>query len=334
MKSLHTLAWLGTGMLAMAQTEAPKEEIDLPARRQSVVTMKDHIEMRQARLDEVVKDLKEQGDGIDERIGRIVDSLSKLKDSQSSKTRISMLKGDAANGLMSMIETYQTERRRLVEQAKKDSKADLEALAALVKRIDERVETRAAQVVKLVESIPGAKDVKKYETSGSGYYGNGWGWRNDRISDTWRQNRRDQTQSRKARREAQDALRKSIDDLERRRDRANALLKTSNLSEVEREIQKFELEHVESVLKIRRKQLVEVTGPSREPGQTASRDEADDMKHLFEDAVDQLRADFNDMFRLYRQAKTENDKLHALKLNLDARIKWLEENDPEWKGDE
>lgn len=319
-------------MLAVAQTETPKEEIDLPARRQSVVTMKDHLEMRQARLGEVVKDLKDQGDGIDERIGRIVDSLSKLKDSQSSKTRISMLKGDAANGLMNMIETYQTERRRLVEQAKKDPQADLEALASTVKRIDERIKNRAAQVVKLVESIPGAKDVKKYENSGGGYYGNGWGWRNDRISDTWRQNRRDKAWSNKARREAEDALRKSIDDLERRRDRANALLKTKKLSEVEREIQKFELEHVESVLKIRAKQLAEVTSPSREPGQTASSNEADEMKYLFEDAVDQLRGDFNDVLRLYRRAKTENDKLHALKLNLEARIKWMEENDPEWKG--
>ena len=334
MKPFTSLAWLGLSLAAIAQSEAPKEEIDLPARRQSVVTMEQHIEMREARLKEVVEDLKEQGDGIDERIGTIVDSLTKLKDSESSKTRISMLKKDAANGLMNMINTYQTERRRLVEQGKKDSNADVEALAKLVKKIDERVEQRAAQVVKLVDSIPGEKDVKKYETTGSGYYGNGWGWTNDRISDTWRQNRRDKAQSNKARSEAQEALRKSIEDLERRRDRATALLEGTSLSEVEREIQKFELDHVNSVLDIRRKQLVEVTGPAKEPGQTASKDEADDMKDLFEDAVSQLRSDFNDMFRLYRHAKDENDKLHALKLNLEARKKWLSENDPEWQADE
>jgi hypothetical protein len=331
MKLLYTLGWLGTGMLALAQTDAPKEEIDLPARRQSVVTMKEHMAMRQARLDEVVEDLKQRGDGIDERIGKIVDSLAKLKDSESSKTRISQLKGEAASGLMKMIGTYQTERRRLIEQAKKDPKAPLESLTAMVKRIDAKVETRSAQVVKLVDSIPGEKDVKKYENSGGSLYGNGWGWSNDRISDAWRQNRRDGVESKEARDEAQRALRDSIADLERRRDAATAKLKSNPLSDVEREIQKFELDHVHSVLDIRRKQLVEVTEPSKAPTATASKNEADDMKQLFEDAVSQLSADFNDSLRLYHQAMAENDKLYALKLNLAEREKWLSENDPEWK---
>jgi len=334
MKMLYTLGWLGSGLLALAQSDAPAEEIDLPARRQSVVTMKSHIEMREARLNEVVEDLKQRGDGIDERIGKIVDSLAALKDSKGSKTRISQLKGEAASGLMSMIEVYQTERRRLVEQAKKDADAPIESLAALVKRLDARIETRAAQVVKLVDSIPGAKDVKKYESSGGSYYGNGWGWSNERISDTWRQNRRDGVQSKKARDEARKALESSIGDLERRRDTAAAQLKRNDLTEVEREIQKFELDHVNSVLRIRRNQLVEVTRPPKAPNQTASKDEADDMKALFEDATKQLSADFNDSLRLYRQAKAENDKLHALKVNLEAREKWLSENDPDWKAAE
>lgn len=334
MKMLCTLGWLGSGILALAQTETSTEEIDLPARRQSVEIMKEHIEMREARLEEVVEDLKQRGDGIDKRIGRVVDSLAKLKDSESSKTRISMLKSEAAHDLMKMIETYQAERRRLVEQAKKDPDAPLESLAALVKKIDERIETRAAQVVKLVESIPGAKDVKKYESAGGGYYGNGWGWRNERISDTWRQNRRDGVQSKKARDEARQALESSISDLERRRDAAAAQLKRNDLTEVEREIQKFELEHVQSLLGIRHKQLVEVSRPAKAPAEAASKDEADSMKGLFEDAVTHLSSDFNDTLRLYRQALAENEKLHALRLNLAAREKWLAENDPDWKGGE
>lgn len=331
---LYTLGWLGTGILALAQTDTSKEEIDFSARRQSVVTMKEHIEMRQARLDEVVEDLKRRGDGIDARIGGIVDSLVKLKDSESSKTRISQLKGEAAQGLMSMIDTYQAERRRLVEQAKTDPDAPLGSIEAMVKRIDQRVETRAAQVVKLVDSIPGAKDVKKYESAGGSYYGNGWGWTNERISDTWRQNRRDGVQSKKARDEARKALETSIADLERRRDAAEAKLKEVGLSDVEREIQKFELEHINSVLGIRRSQLLEVTTPAKAPSETASKDEADSMKGLFDDAVSQLSADFNDSLRLYRQAMAENEKLHSLKLNLAAREKWLAENDPDSKSAE
>ena len=330
-QSMILLGWLGTGMLALAQTELPKEEIDLAARRQSVETMREHIAMREDRLAEVVADLEETGDGIDRRIGRIVGSLTKMKDSQSSKMRISQLKGEAAAGLMKMIETYQFERRNLVEQAKKDSQAPLESIGAIVRRIDERVNQRAADVVKLVESIPGAKDVKKYESAGGSRYGNGWGWSNDRISDTWRQNRRDGVQSKKKRSEAQKALEGAIANLQSRRSEAATNLKRDDLTEVEREIQKFELDHLDSVLAIRERQLVEVTMPSAEPGETASRDEADDMSDLFEDAVGQLRDDFNDNLRLYRQAKAENEKLFKMKENLAAREKWLSENDPDRK---
>ena len=79
------LGFLGSGLACLAQTEAPTQEVDLAARRQSVVAMREQIAMRQARLDEVVAQLKETGDGIDQRIGGIVDSLSKLKDSQTRR---------------------------------------------------------------------------------------------------------------------------------------------------------------------------------------------------------------------------------------------------------
>lgn len=331
MKTIAMLGWLGSGILCLAQQDAPKEDLDLQARRQSVVAMREQIAMRDARLAKVVARLKETGDGIDQRIGGIVDSLARIKDSESSKMRISQLKGEAAAGLMRMIEVYQAERRDLVEQAKKDPDAPLEAIGAIVRRIDERINERAAEVMKLVDSIPGAKDVEKYESAGGSYYGNGWGWTNERISDTWRQNRRDSVQSRKKRGEAQKALEAAIANLEDRRNEAASQLKRDDLTEVEREIQKFELDHLNSVLEIRRSQLVEVTMPSAEPSEMASRDEAADMSNLFQDAVGQLRDDFNDNLRLYRQAKAENEKLFKLKQNLAAREKWLSENDPDWK---
>ena len=331
MKTIAMLGWLGTGILCLAQPESPKEVVDLPARRQSVVAMREQIAMRQARLDSVVVELKSTSEGIDQRIGSIVDSLTKIKDSESSKMRISQLKGEAAAGLMRMIEAYQVERRNLVEQAKKDPDAPLKSIGAIVRRLDERVNKRAAEVVKLVDSIPGAKDVEKYESAGGSYYGNGWGWTNERISDTWRQNRRDGVQSKKKRAEAQQALEKAIANLESRRNEAMTQLKRDDLTEVDREIQKFELDHLNSVLEIRRGQLIEVTTPAAEPGETASKSEADDMRDLFRDAVSQLRADFNDNLRLYRQAKAENEKLFKLKENLAAREKWLSENDPDWK---
>jgi len=326
--------FLVLGLLGACLAGAEEEvKIDLEARRQSVVTMRDHLERRENRLEEVARDLRERGDEIDQRIGKIVDSLTGLKDSNSSKMRISDLKGQAAKGLMNMIETYQAERRKLVEQAKKDPNAPLDGIAKDVALIDKRVEVRAAQIIKLVGSIPGGKDVKKYENDGGTRYsnGNGWGWENSRISDKWRQSRRDNVQSTKMRREAQKALENSLVDLERRRDTIEGQLKQGQLSEPEREIQKYELNHVKGLLEARRKQLVEVTMPSESSEKPTSKDEADDLKSLFEDARKNLSDDFGATLRLYRQAVQERDKVHALKLNLEAREKWLKENDPDWK---
>lgn len=330
MKKLLALGLMGACLAGAEETKT--EPIDLEARRQSVVTIKAHIEMREQRLTEVAEDLREQGAELDQRIGKIVDSLSNLKDSNSSKTRISQIKGEAAQGLMNMIEIFQTERRKLVEKAKKDPNAPIEGIGNDIQLIDKRVDERAAQIVKLVESIPGAKDLKKYENDGGAHYGNGWGWENSRISDDWRQNRRDKVQSNKARREVQKALEGAIADLERRRDSIEAKIKGGQLSGPEREIQEHELNHVKGLLGVRRDQLVDVTKPSAGAAETASKDQADDIKALFEDARKSISEDFWATLSLYRKAAAEREKIHAMKLNLDAREKWLKENDPGWKG--
>lgn len=317
---------------AAAGTLASAEEaIDFEARRQSVATMREHIAIREARLEAASEDLSEQGEEIDQRIGRIVDSLAGLKDSEGSKTRISGLKQEVADGLMRQISFYQAERRKLVERAKKDGKASIDGIAGDVARIDAMVEKRADQIVKLVSSIPGARDVKKYESDGY-YGGSGWGWENSRISEEWRQNRRDKVQSQKARREARKALEGAIEELERRRGSIRSKLSNESLSSAEREIQAYELEHVEGLLAARRRQLVEVTTPSPEPGQVASKSEADEMSSLFEDARRNLSSDFSEAVRLYRKIVDERDRLHQLRENLAAREAWLEANDPDWDG--
>ncbi len=319
------------GVAALAGLALAEEKVDLEARRQLVETMRDQLASREARLEQVTGDLREQGESIDERIGRIVDSLAEIKDSESSKTRISRLKQEVAEGLMKQISFYQSERRKLVERVKKDAGASIDGIAGDVARIDAMVEKRADQIVKLVDSIPGAKDIGKYESDG--YYGGwGWGWENSRISEEWRQNRRDKVQSEKSRREARKALEGAIEDLERRRASIRSKLSNESLSSAEREIQAYELEHVEGLLAARRRQLVEVTTPSPEPGQAASKDEADEMTRLFEEARRNLSADFADAVRLYHQIVTERDHLHRLRESLAAREAWLEANDPDWQG--
>ena len=92
-------------LAGVASAQEP-ETIDLESRRQSVVTLKQHLAMREERLAEVAADIRTRGEATDKKIGRIVDMLAGMKDSQSSKRRVSEIKGEAIAGLKKMLEVY------------------------------------------------------------------------------------------------------------------------------------------------------------------------------------------------------------------------------------
>jgi hypothetical protein len=317
--------------LAVAQEKT--ETVDLEARRQSVVTLKQHLAMREDRLAEVAAEIRERGEATDKKIGRIVDMLTNLKDSQSSKRRISDIKGEAIVGLRKMLEVYKRERNGIVEKIRGDDSAPVAALMKDMENIDKLAEKRVGQIVALVKSMPGGEDVSKYEQDGSNEY-NGVYYENSRISEEWRQNRRDKVESEKERREAQDALKKAIDDLERRRDSLKSQLAGDKLNPTEKELFEQELGHVSMLVDVRKSQLLAVAAPSAPAENAASKGEADDLKALFQDARKDIAEDFAKTVRLYQAAAAVREKINDVKDNLAAREKWLQENDPEAKKGE
>ncbi len=310
-----------------------QEPVDLEARRQSVVTMKQHLEMRQKRFDEVAAEIRTRSQATDQKIGELVDMLAGLKDSESSKRRISDVKGEAIAGLKKMIEVYKRERRTLVETLRTDGDAPAEALKKDMAAIDALAEKRVAQIVELVKSMPGGQDIEKYESSGGSYY-NGFYEEETRVSDAWRQNRRDKVESEKQRREVQQALEKAVMDLNAREDFMKAQLAGGKLTAPEKEIFEHELGYVTNLLGQRKAQLMEVTAPATPPGDDASKGEAEDLKQLFNDARRDIAGDFTKTLKLYHAAAAEREKIHVAKENLSAREKWLSENDPAAKKGE
>ncbi len=327
MKRTLTAFCLLAGLAAAQEkTEAP----DLEARRQSVVTLKQHLAMREERLAEVGADIRTRGEATDKKIGRIVDMLAGMKDSQSSKRRVSDIKGEAIVGLKKMLEVYKRERTGIATKLRGDKTVAAEALLKDMDTIDKLADKRVAQIVELVKSMPGGEDVAKYETDATAEY-NGVYYENSRISEEWRQNRRDRVESEKQRREAQDALKKAIDDLERRAATLKTQLADGKLNDTEKELYEQEMGHVTNLLDVRKKQLIDVAAPSSVPENAASKGEADDLRELFQDARRDIASDFGETVRLYHTAAEERDKIAAVKENLAAREKWLQENDPEAK---
>jgi len=329
MKRTLFFCFMAAGLAVAQETQT----IDLEARRQSVVTLKQHLAMREERLTEVAAEIRQRGEATDKKIGRIVDMLTSLKDSQSSKRRISDIKGEAIVGLRKMLEVYKRERNAIVQKIRGDDSVAVEALMKDLENIDKLGEKRVGQIVEIVKSMPGGEDVAKYEQDSSYDY-NGVAYENSRISEEWRQNRRDKVESEKERREAQDALKKSIEDLERRRDSLKSQLAGGKLNATEKELYEQELGHVSVLADVRKSQLLAVAAPSPAAENAASKGEADDLRALFQDARKDIAEDFAKTVRLYQSASAERDKIQAVKENLAAREKWLQENDPEAKKSE
>lgn len=299
--------------------------MDMEARRESVVTLRQHIEMRETRLSELTADIKTLDDRTEKRIDKIVDTLSKLKDSESSKTRINTLKAEVITGLRKTIGMYQNKRREVLEELR-TSKGPADALTKDMDALDARIQKRVDQVLELAKSMPESTDVKKYESDGESYW-NGWYHETTRISDKWRQNRRQGVATEGEIRGISNALNDAIKQLETQRDGINSLLANRQMNDQARAVQQQELGRVEAQLSARRRELVDLTLPSK--GQTtspANKDTADSMKALLNDATKDLSVDIWNVLKKYTQAAQERDHLIALKQNLAAREKWLSEH--------
>jgi len=276
----------------------------------------------------VITEIRGRGQKTDEAIESLVKILSGVKDSQDSKRRVSQLKAEAVGGLKKMIQVYKTERAKVFEQLRNDGEAPSEALSKDMDLIDKLVEKRANDIVELVKSMAGGEDVAKYENDSEYTYTNGDSYENSRISEEWRQNRRDKVQSEKARREVQQGLEKAIGDLTSRRDGIAAGIAAGGLSAPEKEIREDELARTNGLLAQRKAQLTEVRLPSVAPSETVSRNETDDLKDLFDDARRDIAANVTKTLQLYHDAAAERKRIHLLQENLEAREKWLSENDP------
>jgi hypothetical protein len=318
-------------LLAVAPLHAQDfPPVDLAARRESVVNLRQHIQMREERLKEIITDIRALDERTEKRIDSLVDTLKNLKDSESSKTRVNALKEEAIAGLRKGISVYQEKRRAISENLRTDKSAPAEALTGDMEKFDARIQKRVDQIVELAKSMPARQDVEKYESDGGGYWdGFGRYRENSRISEEWKQNRRQGVATETGIREIREALQKAISSLEDRKRTAEQALKNPSLSAADRTLQQDELDRINGLLDSRREELRNLALPNIPDGAatTVTKDQAEEMKDLLEDARKDIATDFWTVIRKYGQATDERDKITALKENLAAREKWLAEHD-------
>jgi len=229
--------------------------------------------------------------------------------------------------LMRTIGNYRQKRVDLFERMRKDTSVPKEQLEKNLKVFDDRITKRIAQITELAKSFPGHQDVKKYESDGGSYY-RGYYQEDVRISDEWKQNRRDNTSGQVARREVLQELDKALDRNQSRRASLAAALDSGKGSADARALQQEELGRIDAGidnLKTQRRQLVlPGDGAAREVGA----DEAHDAELMLDDARRDLARDYSDIMRKYAELDSERTRICDMKANLAAREEWLKKNPP------
>ncbi|MEO8613677.1 MAG: hypothetical protein ABI600_00930 [Luteolibacter sp.] len=311
----------------LAFAQAPSA-IDYPARVQSVENLKQHIVQREARLDSLKQELRALDGRVETQVDGIVKNLASLKDSNDSKTRVANIKGDAIQALVRSIGVYRQKRMEVFERMRKDPDAPKEQLERELAIFDERVGKRIGQVMEIARSFPGHQDVQKYESDGGSSYWDGWSRENTRISEEWKQNRRDSNSGEKVRRELIEALDKALQTNQSRRATLAGNLANNKLGDAERATQQEELGRMDATLDNLRMQKRELALPASGATREISLDEAHDAEEMLDDARADLSRDMSDVLRKFADLDREGTKVHALKENLKAREEWLKNNPP------
>lgn len=308
--------------LKAQETQGSEQTLDLEARKASIANLETHIAQREQRLAEWGHDMVELDARIEKRIDSLVTMLAGMRDSQQSRTAVTQLKKEAIEGLQRGIDLYVRKRKEVRENVRKGDEAALGDLG----KFDQRIIKRVDQIAELAKSVPTHKDVDKYVSDGSGSYWNGYYYENSRISEDWKQNRRDATQAGKMRDDTSKALRESLDRLDQRRRSLKDLLANRDLTESARNLYNNELGQIDAYQDHLNARLRDIASSTSGGAQAVGRDQAHDVAMLLEDARRDLREDVARLFRSYDQFSEGRAYLEKLKENLAARKAWLEKN--------
>jgi hypothetical protein len=328
-KLLITMMLAGIAAPLSAQTAAEtKEPIDYEARAKSVITLKEAIAQRQARFDAVRKDLQTLDARLEERIDFLVKTLVGLKDSNNSKTKVANIKEDAITRLRRSITVYRQKRMEIFDRQRIEKIVPEAELAANIDTFDKRIGKRIEQIMELVKSLPGYQEVPKYERDGGTSYANGWYEENSRISEDWKQNRRQSNKTDTERRDLLKDLDKAIDSNDRRRSALAESLTRGKLSAKEQSLAQQELGRVDAALADLEQRRRELALPGDGGGREIGMSEASDIEQMIRDSSRDLQQDFQEIFRKYYELDKERTRIRGMEQNLAAREEWLKNNPP------
>lgn len=302
---------------------AEEKPITLAERKESITILEQQIEQREKRLSQWARDIVALDGRIEAQVDELVKMIAGLKDSDDSRSKVNQLKKEAIDGLQRGIELYATKRRDvtgLIRAGDASAIGDLDVL-------DDRILKRIDQIATITKSIPTHQDVEKYESDGGSYW-NGYYTENTRITDEWRENRRNTSAANLVRKHTTESIKEDLEKLDQRRRELEDTVKNRKPTPEALELYKRDLGKIDAYEDHLNRTLREVTTATGSGGKAIGMDQAIDIIHMVEDARGDLREDVSTLFRNYDRFAKGRAYLDSLKANLEARKKWMAENAP------
>lgn len=313
---------LGQPIPARAQGDAKTASPSPDQLKKSIATLEQHAETRELRATELTNDIMSMDTRIESRIDRIVKMLEGVTDGSESQVRVAQLKQRAIEGLKNTIEYYDQKRRGLKsETMERDPKITRETLFSDIGVFDNRIEKRVNQILELAESMQSHEDYEKWRTVNDDSY---WGWGGYRERNPkYYENRKQVVQTEKTRKQLTEELNGSIDRLDRRNREIRETLK-KNITDQYREMLTTELDQNTELIESRQIQKEELT-MARDPNTEAiGRDQALGIESMIEDMAEDLRRDWDSLFRIYAELNQERIALKTINDQLAKNRKLLE----------
>lgn len=271
------------------------------------------IRLRESRAAAKQELLKTTDARLEKGIAELVALLQSANDSVESRTRVTLLKEQVAKALAKSIGYYRQKRQETrAALERKDLGYQPEDLRKGLAALDERIEKRITQIIEITRSLAVNQEFEKYLVE---YDDDDHGWDDDnkhyRKSKDWSQNRRVTALTDQDRKQVEEALRKNIEELDRReRDLESRLASATGVA---KDLLEEDLAHVRRQQGIRAEQASDLRVPTAGAAASVDLERARELQALVRDMSDDLREDFFAIFRLYNELLVERRDLARLK---------------------
>ncbi len=297
------------GLLLVAIPEA------LVAQGGDAATLESLVAAREARLGEMIEDLKRLSDQVEQRVDYTVNLLAGVTDSNETASKVAKVKTNAIDLLKQGILLNDRRKRDLEEQRRTGGTGlSAEELTKMIEWIDRRIETRKGQMMTLAKSLPIREEVERYlkTTRESSRWRRDWNDSSYEVNPEWRHNRKVSGLSAVERKE----LIAAVDDDIMRLERSLASIEES-ISKVKSDPVKAILEEdrarVSTSLETRRAQKTELENPVEPNTSPVDEEGLAWLIDEFDTAVADLREDVTRVRALEDNVKAGRANINRLK---------------------